>query len=466
MSYNKYDDQINIIASIDTISRKMRLDPSQYNVETQKIIRKCKNHGIQLPKMMELNCIDAIYLPNRFSRNYTHDKVNGVPMIGTSSMLNLRLPNDNRIYINKIKNKDELFVQPGDILVSRSGTVGISVLCGESYAAYVASDHCFRLRISEKLRGYIAAYLQTQYGLALLVKDAHGKVIKELTEENLKELPIMYFPEHVTEINNNMLQASSLYDKAREKIQVVENKFSKEFSKYIPKIKDDNINILSYNGLIINRIDPHMYNFYSNYIFREILKGEHRLLGDVSKVWGAARFKRHYLDRSNPNGVGLYSSSDIVRANLSPSKYISKKLNDKDIEKCKIDKDTVLIPCSGTYGGIMGHGMLAGEHMAGSAITQHVLRIGKKESDMDFYYLSAFLCSSEWGYPLITATRFGKDIPEIDPDVIKMIPIPYIEKTKQEDIGLLFKEAVELQEEANRLESAAVKKIEDLYMNY
>lgn len=466
MSYNKYDDQINIIASIDTISRKMRLDPSQYNVETQKIIRKCKKHGIQLPKMMELNCIDAIYLPNRFSRNYTHDKVNGVPMIGTSSMLNLRLPNDNRIYINKIKNKDELFVQPGDILVSRSGTVGISVLCGESYAAYVASDHCFRLRISEKLRGYIAAYLRTQYGLALLVKDAHGKVIKELTEENLKELPIMYFPEQVTEINNNMLQASSLYDKAREKIQVVENKFSKEFSKYIPKIKDDNINILSYNGLIINRIDPHMYNFYSNYIFREILKGEHRLLGDVSKVWGAARFKRHYLDRSNPNGVGLYSSSDIVRANLSPSKYISKKLNAKDIEKCKIDKDTVLIPCSGTYGGIMGHGMLAGEHMAGSAITQHVLRIGKKESDMDFYYLSAFLCSSEWGYPLITATRFGKDIPEIDPDVIKMIPIPYIEKTKQEDIGLLFKEAVELQEEANRLESAAVKKIEDLYMNY
>lgn len=465
MSYNKYDDQINIIASIDTISRKMRLDPSQYNVETQKIIRKCKNHGIQLPKMLELNCIDAIYLPNRFSRNYTHDKVNGVPMIGTSSMLNLRLPNDNRIYINKIKNKDELFVQPGDILVSRSGTVGISVLCGESYAAYVASDHCFRLRISENLRGYIAAYLQTQYGLALLVKDAHGKVIKELTEDNLKELPIMYFSEHVTEINNNMLRASALYDEARGKIQVVENKFSKEFSKYIPKIKDDNINILSYSGLI-NRIDPHMYNFYSNYIFREILKGEHRLLGEVSKVWGAARFKRHYLDRSNPNGVGLYSSSDIVRANLSPSKYISKKLNAKDIEKCRIDKDTVLIPCSGTYGGIMGHGMLAGEHMAGSAITQHVLRIGKKESDMDFYYLSAFLCSSEWGYPLITATRFGKDIPEIDPDVIKMIPIPYIDKTKQEEIGLLFKEAVELQEEANRLESAAVEKIEDLYMNY
>ena len=465
VSYSKYDEQINIIASIDTMSRKMRLDPSQYNVETQRIIRNCKNHGIPLYKMAELDCIDEIYLPNRFSRNYTHNKKTGVPMIGTSSMLNLRLPDDDRIYITKIRNSEELFVRAGDILVSRSGTVGTSVLCGNSYTDYVASDHCFRLRVSENLRGYIAAYLQTKYGLALLVKDAHGKVIKELTDDNLRELPIMYFTEYVEEINSQMIQASYLYDEARGIIRIIEEKLYEEFSGLIPKVTDDNVNILSYTSLVINRIDPHMYNFYSNYIFREILKGEYRLLGDVAEVWGTARFKRHYLEKNNPNSVGLYSSSDIVRANLSPSKYISKKLNAKDLKKCKIDKNTVLIPCSGTYGGIMGHGMLAGGQMDGKAITQHVLRVGPKESDMDFYYLAAFLCSSEWGYHLITATRFGKDIPEIDPDVIKRIPIPFIDKKKQEEIGSLFKKSVELQEKANRLENTAIEKMEKLYIN-
>ncbi|MCH5250818.1 MAG: restriction endonuclease subunit S [Lachnospiraceae bacterium] len=465
MSYNKYDDQINIIASVDTLPRRMRLDPSQYNVETQRIIRNCKNNGIPLYRMTDLECIEDIYLPNRFSRNYTHNKKVGVPMIGTSSMLNLRLPDDDRIFIDKIRNNEELFVQAGDILVSRSGTVGISVLCGKSYTGHVASDHCFRLRISNNYRGYIAAYLQTQYGLALLVKDSHGKVIKELTEENLRELPIMYFEEHIEEINSQMLNAACLYDEARELIQIIEEKLNAEFLGLIPDVTDGNVNILPYSNLIINRIDPHMYNFYSNYIFREILKGDYRLLGDVAEVWGTARFKRHYLEKDNPNGVGLYSSSDIVRANLSPSKYISKKLNSKDLKKCKIDQNTVLIPCSGTYGGIMGHGMLAGKQMAGKAITQHVLRVGKKESDMDFYYLAAFLCSNEWGYHLITATRFGKDIPEIDPDVIKSIPIPFIDKKKQEEIGALFKKIVELQERANRLENAAIGKIEKLYKN-
>lgn len=463
MSYSKLDNQVNIVASIDTFDRKMRLDPSQYNIETQRIIRNCRNHNIHLYDMNDLDCIEEMYLPNRFSRNYTQDKSNGVPMLGTSSMLNMKLPTDTRIFIKKLRNNEQLFIEPGDILVSRSGTVGISVLCGESYKGFVASDHCIRLRIKEELRGYIAAYLQTCYGMALLVKDAHGKVIKELTEENLCDLPIMYFENNIADINDKMIRAATLYDKARSLLNEVESKLNQEFSGYRPTISDDNVNILSYSGLMINRIDPHMYNYYSNYIFREILKGDYRLLGEVAEVWGTARFKRHYLEKQNPNGVGLYSSSDIVRANLSPSKYISKKLNSKELEKCKISKDTVLIPCSGTYGGIMGHGMLAGKIMDGKAVTQHVLRVAKKQTDMEFYYIAAFLCSDNWGYHLITATRFGKDIPEIDPEVLKTIPIPEISRDKQLEIGRLFKNAAELQEHANELENAAVNTIETLY---
>lgn len=463
MSYNKLDNQVNIIASIDTFSRKMRLDPSQYNVETQRIIRNCGFHEIELIHLKDLGCIEGMYLPNRFSRAYTQDKINGVPMLGTSSMLNMKLPTDDRIFINRIRNNDKLFIEPGDILISRSGTIGTSILCGSTYTGFVASDHCIRLRIREELRGYIAAYLRSCYGLALLVKDAHGKVIKELTEENVSDLPIMYFEDKVDEINEKMINAAFLYDKAREEYAEVEDIFNNEFHEYLPVKPEGNINIMPFSGLLINRIDPHMYNYYSNYVFHEILRKKHKLLGDVAEVWGAARFKRHYLDKHNPNGIGLYSSSDIVRANLSPSKFISKKLNSKDIEKCKISADTVLIPCSGTYGGIMGHGMLAGKMMAGKAVTQHVLRVAKKTNDMNFHYIAAFLCSNNWGYHLITATRFGKDIPEIDPEVLKTIPIPDISDDKQSEIGRKFKLASKYQEEANELENQAITMLEKLY---
>lgn len=463
MFYKRLENQINIISSLNTFDKKMRLDPSQYNVETQRIIRNCKNYNIPLHAMKELDCIEGMYLPNRFSRSYTQNKDRGVPMLGTSSMLNMKLPTDDRIFIKKIRNNEMLFIEPGDILISRSGTVGTSVLCGDSYKGFVASDHCIRLRVKENFRGYIAAYLQTCYGMALLVKDSHGKVIKELTEENISDLPIIYFKENAVDINAMMLHAAELYDKARAKLQEVENRLNQELLMFIPDEPKGSINILPFSGLMINRIDPHMYNFYSNYIFREILRSDYRLLGDVAEVWGTARFKRHYLDKHNPNGIGLYSSSDIVRANLSPSKYVSRSLNAKEIAKCKIKTDTVLIPCSGAYGGIMGHGILAGKMMDGKVVTQHVLRVARKAEDMNFYYIAAFLCSNNWGYHLITATRFGKDIPEIDPGVLKTIPIPEIPLDKQNEIGDLFKQASELQEQANELENNAINLIESLY---
>ncbi|CAH0435466.1 Conserved hypothetical protein [Clostridium neonatale] len=288
MSYSKLDNQINIVASIDTISRKLRIDPSQYNVETQKIIRNCKSHNIKIKKMINLDCIEGMYLPNRFSRAYTDNPKAGVPMLGTSSMLNMKLPTDTRIFINKIRNSEKLFIESGDILISRSGTIGTSVLCGDTFVGFVASDHCIRLRLKKEVRGYIAAYLRTRYGMALLVKDAHGKVIKELTEENIQELPVMYFEDAVKKINDMMLNAVSKYDEARMLLDKVEERLDEELSSFLPKVQKSNNNIVPFHRLLINRIDPHMYNFYSEYIFREILKGKHRFLG-IWQMYGEQR---------------------------------------------------------------------------------------------------------------------------------------------------------------------------------
>jgi restriction endonuclease S subunit len=464
VSYNKLDNQINIISSIDTISRKYRIDPSQYNVETQRIIRKCKESNIHLQKMVEMGCIKEIYLPNRFTRAYAGINSTGVPMLGTSSMLNLKLPKSDRIFINKIRNSKKLYIEEGDILVSRSGTVGTSVLCGEAYKGYVGSDHCMRVRISDEFQGYIAAYLQSKYGMALLIKDAHGKVIRELTPENIEQLPVMIFDKHeIKMINDNMIRAKKLYDESRNLLLQVEVELHNKLKDLLPKQKPENHDIISFDSLMLNRIDPHMYNTYSNYIFKEIMKKEYMYLGDVATVWGTGRFKRYYLSSDNPNGVGLYSSSDIIRANLSPSKYISKKLNAKELKSCLIDEDTVLIPCSGTFGGILGHGVLAGKLMSGKAVTQHVLRVKQKTKKLYFYYVSAFLCSENWGYHLISATRFGKDIPEIAPEVLNQIPIPVIHEKEQKFIGDLFKKATILQEEANKLENSAIGEFEKLY---
>ena len=88
----------------------------------------------------------------------------------------------------------------------------------------------------------------------------------------------------------------------------------------------------------MNRLDPHMYDSYSNYLLAEIVRHGSVPLGEIATPWVVPRFKRNYLNAQNPNAVPLFSSSDIVRANFSASKFISKKLNARNISLCKVEK--------------------------------------------------------------------------------------------------------------------------------
>ena len=464
-----YSPKTQIVSSLDAITRKYRLDPSQYYAKTELIIRLCKTHGIKLLSLKETGHLIEVYLPNRFTRLYTKDVKLGVPMIGTSSMLNLRLPQDMRIFLRNIRNADKLYIDNGDILVSRSGTVGTCVLCGKSYEGFIASDDCIRLRVDSDLQGYITAYLKSQYGYALITRDAHGKVIKHLKPEDLENLQIMMFDENsIISINGKMLQSKMLYDESRCLLSKIDSLLDEYLDHIIPaSLPEHNYNIIASTALRMNRLDPHMYDSYSNYLLAEIVRHGSVPLGEIATPWVVPRFKRNYLNAQNPNAVPLFSSSDIVRANFSASKFISKKLNARNISLCKVEKDFILIPCSGAYGGILGKGILTGDLLDGKAMSQHVLRIKNRpdNSSMDFFYVAAFLCSYKFGYPLITATRFGKDIPELDPEALKSIPIPNIPNELQIRIGTMFRKSRDLQEEANRLENAAILEFERLYEN-
>lgn len=72
MSYSTVEPVI--VSSIDAVSRKYRLDPSQYNADVEKIIRHCAKNNITLKIIKRFGRIRETYLPNRFSRSYTGSK--------------------------------------------------------------------------------------------------------------------------------------------------------------------------------------------------------------------------------------------------------------------------------------------------------------------------------------------------------------------------------------------------------
>lgn len=68
-----------------------------------------------------------------------------------------------------------------------------------------------------------------------------------------------------------------------------------------------------------------------------------------------------------------------------------------------------------------------------------------------------------FGYHLITSTRFGKDIPEIAPAGLENILIPRLDSSIEKEIGAMFHKATNLQEQANMSENTAIKLIEENY---
>lgn len=453
-----------IVSSLETINRNYRLDPSRYNEAGEKRLRHLKLLRIKTPKLRELEQFKEIYVPNRFSRTYITDSEHGVPMLGTSSMFMIRLPNDARIKIEGDIDNSPLRIKEGDILISRSGTVGTVVLCGKSYNSFVASDHCFRLRMDPEMQGFVSAYIKSPFGRLLLQRDSHGKVILELKARDIENVIIPLFDDNViNSINNLMLQAARLTDIARESLDKAEAKLDLLFRDSISNqlrglwLNEDKSFLKPSCTLFNNRLDPHYYD-PNVHKLRALLKTlPHKTLGEIAKVWGVSRFKRHRTEKGY--GEPLYSSSDIMRAKIEPSTYISRTKNARNIEQCKIKQGTILVPCSGTFGGILGRSVVTSNRLDGKVITQHCLRIQVKHPDFIPEYIAAILGSWKFGYPIITAYRHGKDIPEISPEEIKAIPIPFIDLNKQEGIAVHVIRAIDSIDRANSLEDQAQEEL-------
>lgn len=108
----------------------------------------------------------------------------------------------------------------GEILLSCSGTIGVSLLCGNSYNGFAISQHPARTRARKSVRGYLHAYLSTSFGREVVLQQNYGKGIKELTEDQIKLVlvPVVDEPQ-LSKINAMMLTAAHRYDKARMRLK-------------------------------------------------------------------------------------------------------------------------------------------------------------------------------------------------------------------------------------------------------
>lgn len=170
---------------------------------------------------------ENIFVGNRGKRHYVNE---GIPFLSSSDMMLFNpLRNSKQISKNS-PGLESMKVQKKDILISRSGTVGNTVIVGDYLNNVAISEHALRLRIDSNLisPNYVFTYLKTNVGLKAMEASAFGSVIITLNEELIAyiDLPILS-KDIVLKIDNliddYLIKLDSSTDKENQAINLIEN---------------------------------------------------------------------------------------------------------------------------------------------------------------------------------------------------------------------------------------------------
>lgn len=111
---------------------------------------------------------------------------------------------------------DMLKVEEGDIMITRSGTIGKMTYATKDMADnYLVSDDLVRIRVQdENLRAYLVAYFASKTALSLMLLDEYGSVQQHLQPRHIQEM-LIPVPDDWS-LAQNMIDAGNKFIEAME----------------------------------------------------------------------------------------------------------------------------------------------------------------------------------------------------------------------------------------------------------
>lgn len=158
----------------EVLSAGIRLEASVFNIEgrqAREILQQCK----WSVKNLMPDFVQHAWYPGRFKRSYIDKNQSGATgFIGSSEMLAIR-PEP----VKFMKFENAVSVTKGNILLSRSGTIGNVTFVSDTLSKLLVSEHAIRIEC-QALPGYVYAYLKSKTGRLLVETNIYGAVVDQM----------------------------------------------------------------------------------------------------------------------------------------------------------------------------------------------------------------------------------------------------------------------------------------------
>lgn len=450
------------VSLLDVIEHGKRLEASVFDIEAKNAREILNNSKWNKVNLIEGKYIKEVFYPGRFKRIYV-DKESGEPFY-LPSQINEIYPKPEK-YISKLTNCDmeSLKVKKGDILLTRSGTIGNVTIVSETLSDKVFSDDVIRIRLNNDYDiGYLYTYLNTKIGKKILQTNKYGSVITHIEPEHLEKIIIPNASKNIkVKINNIIKKSFEKRDQSNELLNIAEKMLIDELQiPLIEELKNKTEDKTQIFNVKLSNINNRFDASYHVPIVDEIIEHFNKYAEEVTTISDPrisknvilpGRFKRVYVDEGY--GRVLLGGKQIYELDPSNKKYLSTSKHDKRIvEQLEISENTTLITRSGTIGKVA----LVTKHWEEWAASEHIIRIIPANDDIAGY-LNVFL-ASEYGFQLITHFTYGSVVDEIDDNHVRQIAVPLLKNHEvQKKINDLALEANKKRYEAYELEQEALK---------
>ena len=184
-------------APVETFNVKLsemnyRLEASYHVPIVDAIVKHFEKYAAEVTIIGDKRISNNVFLPGRFKRVYV-DEGYGRVFFGGKQLFELDPTNTKYLSISKHdkRMKEELELKENLILITRSGTIGKTVLVPKHWENWVASEDVLRIApASAEMAGYLYIYLLSDYGAKLVDRCAYGSVISHIDDTHIYNLPV------------------------------------------------------------------------------------------------------------------------------------------------------------------------------------------------------------------------------------------------------------------------------------
>lgn len=454
----------------EVLKRGSRLEASVFGVQgkhAREVLKQCK---WDISTVAGENGVATSFYPSRFKRILV--KHSDHPLILPSQIQELN-PQP-KGYLSPICKTDfELLrAKKGQILLTRSGTIGNCALVSRTLHGKTLSDDIIRITCKNPTEaGYLYAFLRSKIGKALIRTNEYGSVVSHIEPEHLEEVPIPNPPDILKHrIHSLVIRSYDLRDESNTLLENAQGLLVSALKlpplkKLRPKYFDNNCGLRNY-AMKLSQLNGRLEASYHIPIVKTILgflkkvAAEITSIGDprISKrIMLPGRFTRIYVQEGQ--GAIYFTGKHILELDPSDKKYLAFARHAQRIkDQLTIRENMLLITCSGTVGKVV----LVPKHWDGWTMTHDIIRLVPSSLDIAAW-LWVFL-SSPYGQTLIRKFVYGSVVDHIETEHIMQVPVPLLKDKKMQSqiSGLALKanikrcKAYHLEQEAIRITNEEV----------